>query len=338
MSVAQVLLKTEEEEEEQGQQGDVIAFSEAGVQLITTMIEKDQRGKKRKAPGIQDTSASSSPTTPTSGRVIPKCGVCGQADSKYCCPRCNVRSCSLTCCKRHKADSNCNGQRDVTAFVSLENFTDSTLCSDLAFLEEGIGLQENAHSQERQRSNKDRATKRAMILQEQAKTRSNITLRLLPGGMTRRKQNTSFYQFKTQTIFWRVEWLFPDCDQRLHDDRLAEGTKIRDALREKLQTATGTSSKSSSDSATEVNKEDAKNTLAKLQRYNDEYTFGKLSFLMRVEPSRVRSVSLLFGFSFLSRKSLTNHKHTKKNRQMHRCITSLMAIRLSKSVWKARQS
>jgi len=55
--------------------------------------------------------------------------VCQAAAFKYRCPRCLTRSCSLPCVKQHKLISGCNGQRDKTAFVSLDDFTDLNLLS-----------------------------------------------------------------------------------------------------------------------------------------------------------------------------------------------------------------
>ena len=49
--------------------------------------------------------------------------------SKYRCPRCLMKTCSLPCVKQHKLTYGCSGQRDKTAFVSLVNFTDLNLLS-----------------------------------------------------------------------------------------------------------------------------------------------------------------------------------------------------------------
>jgi len=63
------------------------------------------------------------------------CGVCA-ASGRYRCPRCGASSCSSVCVGAHKASSGCSGRRDVAAFASLKTFTDATLRSDLALLEE----------------------------------------------------------------------------------------------------------------------------------------------------------------------------------------------------------
>jgi len=40
-----------------------------------------------------------------------------------------MKTCSLSCVKQHKLTSGCDGQRDTTAFVSLDDFTDLNLLS-----------------------------------------------------------------------------------------------------------------------------------------------------------------------------------------------------------------
>ena len=64
------------------------------------------------------------------------CEVCKVEVSLYCCPKCSMRTCSLKCCKIHKEKSNCNGKRDRTAFIALNQFSDSKLLSDYHFLED----------------------------------------------------------------------------------------------------------------------------------------------------------------------------------------------------------
>jgi hypothetical protein len=64
------------------------------------------------------------------------CQVCGKAAAKYCCPRCDRRTCSLDCVKAHKEATGCSGKRDRTAFVGRGAFDERTFLSDYRFLEE----------------------------------------------------------------------------------------------------------------------------------------------------------------------------------------------------------
>ena len=44
------------------------------------------------------------------------CRICHTNPPKYRCPRCSSQTCSLTCSKRHKLWSDCNGVRDPTVY------------------------------------------------------------------------------------------------------------------------------------------------------------------------------------------------------------------------------
>lgn len=61
----------------------------------------------------------------------PMCEVCGDQPSKYRCPGCDKRTCSLPCSRKHKEDSGCSGKRDRLKYVSLEEFDDRTLLSGM---------------------------------------------------------------------------------------------------------------------------------------------------------------------------------------------------------------
>uniref|UniRef100_A0A8C8B366 Box C/D snoRNA protein 1 n=1 Tax=Otus sunia TaxID=257818 RepID=A0A8C8B366_9STRI len=65
-----------------------------------------------------------------------RCETCSKEEAKYRCPRCMKYSCSLLCVKKHKLALSCNGVRDKTAFVSVNEFTDLNLLSDYRFLED----------------------------------------------------------------------------------------------------------------------------------------------------------------------------------------------------------
>ncbi|GBL61145.1 Box C/D snoRNA protein 1 [Araneus ventricosus] len=62
------------------------------------------------------------------------CSVCNEP-SKYRCPKCSTFSCSLECVKVHKEETACDGVRDKTAFIPLDEFQERHLLSDYHFLE-----------------------------------------------------------------------------------------------------------------------------------------------------------------------------------------------------------
>jgi hypothetical protein len=64
------------------------------------------------------------------------CDMCCLNARLYKCPRCSIFTCSLVCCKKHKTERDCSGQRDRTAFVSAGAFDERCLRSDFHFLED----------------------------------------------------------------------------------------------------------------------------------------------------------------------------------------------------------
>jgi hypothetical protein len=69
------------------------------------------------------------------------CSQCGLQPSKYKCPKCIARTCSLVCSKAHKAADNCDGQRaQWTPVVEAEDFSSETSIKDQQFLLQGKAL------------------------------------------------------------------------------------------------------------------------------------------------------------------------------------------------------
>ena len=68
-------------------------------------------------------------TLSTAGPAVPVCEVCKEQPSKYKCPGCQCRTCSLTCVRQHKESAGCSGKRNRLAFVPLKEFNDKHLLS-----------------------------------------------------------------------------------------------------------------------------------------------------------------------------------------------------------------
>uniref|UniRef100_A0AC35FHX8 HIT-type domain-containing protein n=1 Tax=Panagrolaimus sp. PS1159 TaxID=55785 RepID=A0AC35FHX8_9BILA len=63
------------------------------------------------------------------------CEQCGLVKSKYTCPKCSFRTCSLPCVKLHKEANNCDGQRKPFEVVKkLSQFDDNTSIKDQEYL------------------------------------------------------------------------------------------------------------------------------------------------------------------------------------------------------------
>lgn len=76
----------------------------------------------------------------------PSCQACGVAESRYRCPACSFRTCSLACVKAHKASSGCTGKRARTELVTpLNSFTDHVVLRDFGLLEDVDSAVDRAH-------------------------------------------------------------------------------------------------------------------------------------------------------------------------------------------------
>lgn len=60
-----------------------------------------------------------------------KCEVCNDQEAKYTCPRCEVKTCCLTCVNNHKKELGCSGQRNKVAYKRISEFTNLDLLSGM---------------------------------------------------------------------------------------------------------------------------------------------------------------------------------------------------------------
>mmetsp|Transcript_2590 Transcript_2590/g.2700 ORF Transcript_2590/g.2700 Transcript_2590/m.2700 type:complete len:477 (-) Transcript_2590:280-1710(-) len=95
---------------------------------------------------LLDVEPDSSLSTAEGSRVnaITLCMVCESSQRQYKCPRCDYFTCSLKCCKQHKLETECNGKRDRTAFISVQDFQEKNLRSDFHFLEDILQTKDSA--------------------------------------------------------------------------------------------------------------------------------------------------------------------------------------------------
>jgi len=108
-----------------------------------------------------------------------------------------------------------------------------------------------------------RSNKPSKMLQAQAKKRS-IWLQLMPVGMKKHEENTSSYNRKQHTIFWRVEWEFPSCNEVMISPRMNENEQLSQALAPWLEKRPGNAP-----------------TRQRLQHYS-EAGIGGLQLLLRI--------------------------------------------------------
>ncbi|KAF5393766.1 hypothetical protein D9757_000265 [Collybiopsis confluens] len=158
------------------------------------------------------------------------CNVCNTCYAIYTCPRCSARTCSLPCSSNHKTATNCSGERDKVAFVNMKDYSLGTLMSDFTYLEEvgrkvgewGSVIAKGSYATPAPPNRAMRGgrgygrtgrggssfhkTKRD-ILKSQLETH-DISMDLLPVGMTKRQHNQSIWDFKNQTAYLTIEFKF----------------------------------------------------------------------------------------------------------------------------------
>jgi len=137
------------------------------------------------------------------------CESCNKTVSRYKCPRCCARSCSVICVKQHKKTHNCNGQREKTSFVNLSEFNEGNVVSDLSFLEDtGRAIRASASTSGTPVTNL-RCSFHVLDKLRRAARRRRIRLILSPFLSTRRKRNSTFCSsHRSNNMVWHIQWVF----------------------------------------------------------------------------------------------------------------------------------
>lgn len=182
---------------------------------------------------MSTSSSSSDDDEPAIGGPQRTCSSCAEP-SKYTCPGCAARSCSLLCVRAHKEASGCTGQRATSTYRAMSNFDEQTLLRDYRFLENGTRtldsadrrLQKAAPNEPQAQATQSPA--RRELLREAR--RRGVLLELLPQGMQRQRENTSRHARREHTLRWRVEVVFCKAGVKHAEEAVAEGTTIEDLL------------------------------------------------------------------------------------------------------------
>ncbi|XP_043254229.1 box C/D snoRNA protein 1 [Colletes gigas] len=170
-----------------------------------------------------------------SNEKIENCEVCGAGKAKYTCPKCEVRTCCLQCVNIHKKELTCDGIRDKTKFVPLKSFTDLDVLSDYRLLEE-VGRSVD----QLKRDPLKRCTRQNILPMHLSKLKSaafkkGINLEFMPQNFSRHKNNTTFLNWKTNELYWRVEWIFPQAEQiKWTTERALDTTRLSALIEEIL--------------------------------------------------------------------------------------------------------
>jgi len=160
------------------------------------------------------------------------CDICG-IDGKYKCPRCDTRSCSVQCSKKHKDISGCDGVRRKITYVAKEKFTELNLVQDFRILESVTNAVDRFRRDEMKKfTNQSQegfiapriSFKKRKLLTEAA--RRGVYLKHLPANFARSKNNGTCYDNYKKTLYWDVELNLVHLDTSLKFTKLADTTKL----------------------------------------------------------------------------------------------------------------
>jgi len=192
------------------------------------------------------------------------CAICHVSAPKYKCPRCNIQTCSVQCIKKHKAWSECSGERDPTTYVPPAQLrTVAGVNHDYNFLH-GLGmsmertervfvqdkkimreedLRPKTVMQPKWTTGRDGRKRRTMVPRQggNAEAREkrferhlahrlrqlNVHVVCAPLGMARQKENNTTFNRRTGTVNWQVEWLLLDGDDQSASEHQTQAVPTR---------------------------------------------------------------------------------------------------------------
>ncbi|OCL07267.1 hypothetical protein AOQ84DRAFT_432231 [Glonium stellatum] len=165
------------------------------------------------------------------------CSICNNNASKYRCPGCSARTCSLPCYKRHQKWAQCSGKRDPTKYVKRSQLaTSAGIDHDYNFIvgiergvdraereaiERGIGISDESRQGPTSGSNYEKHLQDAGVIIDRA-----------PKGMSREKSNNTRFDKRKKRIIWTIEWIHQDQTREL--DEVREMLPLSEAYKELL--------------------------------------------------------------------------------------------------------
>ncbi|EYU42238.1 hypothetical protein MIMGU_mgv1a007493mg [Erythranthe guttata] len=177
------------------------------------------------------------PSPPSEDKPQPNlCEECNTNASKYKCPGCSLRTCSLTCVNSHKLRTSCTGKRPLTDFVPISKFDDNLLISDYKMLEEVKRIADSA-----QRTRVKLCGNYQFRLPFHLKSLKNAALSrrtkllFLSNGMSKRETNQTYYNNRKKFISWTIEWRFHLTEIVLVDHGVNENTTLSSLIENHLK-------------------------------------------------------------------------------------------------------
>ncbi|KAF2706804.1 hypothetical protein K504DRAFT_470825 [Pleomassaria siparia CBS 279.74] len=142
------------------------------------------------------------------------CSICNTTKSKYQCPGCAARTCSLPCYKRHQTRALCTGKRDPTKYVKKSQLiTPAGIDHDFNFItriERELNRVEK-HGKDKGLGNapEPQQPMRKGNLKDNDYASAGVNVIRAPKGLSRQKENQS-YLTNRKNITWTVEWIRED--------------------------------------------------------------------------------------------------------------------------------
>ncbi|OAD62468.1 Box C/D snoRNA protein 1, partial [Eufriesea mexicana] len=166
---------------------------------------------------------------------IENCEVCNASKAKYTCPKCEVRTCCLQCVNIHKKELNCDGIRDRTKFIPLKSFTDLDVLSDYRLLEQVGRTVEQLKRDPFKRCTRQISLPMHLHKLKTAAFKRKVVLQFMPQHFSKHKNNTTYLNWKSNELYWRIEWIFPQAEcTKWITERVLESTRLSLLLEEIL--------------------------------------------------------------------------------------------------------
>ncbi|XP_048588752.1 box C/D snoRNA protein 1 isoform X2 [Nematostella vectensis] len=110
------------------------------------------------------------------------------------------------------------------------------MLNDYRFLEDTGRV---AYSATRDASNKRRQLNRNVTCFLKQARRSGVCLKLMAHGMKKRKENSSFFDYRKKHLMWRLHWVFPHSNAEYSDKRVSEHEVIGEVLKRYIDPIAG---------------------------------------------------------------------------------------------------
>ncbi len=116
------------------------------------------------------------------------CEVCKEGNSKYCCPACQIKTCSLTCVQNHKKESKCPGLRVAPPAPTPTGakYDEEAFVQDYRFLEKV-----NTFADAKPVAKVNKRDKRIILARKFQQIAKLAEFHFLPETFSRAKQNQS---------------------------------------------------------------------------------------------------------------------------------------------------